>query len=340
MRLWLIFLLLLPVNAFATPLKVVASFSILGDMVHQVGGNDIDLKTLVGPNGDAHVYEPTPADAKALAAADLVIINGLSFEGWLGRLIVSSGYTGSIVSASDGVKPLEFSGAGMAQDPHAWQNIANAKIYVMNIRDALIKADGAHAAHYKTHAEKYLQELDTLDAWVKAQIASVPNNKREVITSHDAFQYFGKAYGVRFIAPQGISTESEASAADIARLIDQIRTQKIQAMFMENISDPRLIKQLETDAGAYVGGTLYSDALSPPDGPASDYIAMFRHNVTQLAAGMRHNTRRQHSWRSFNTLIVIVSSTSRFDFHPQFHPHLIWAVVSNHWTLADKNRSL
>ncbi len=271
--------------AHAEKLKVVASFSILGDMVHQIAGDNIELKTLVGPDGDAHVYEPSPADAKAIAAADLVVVNGLGFEGWLSRLIESSGYKGPVVIASSGVGALAFKGDGMAQDPHAWQSLANGRIYVANIRDALMKADGAHAAQYRDNAARYLRQLAELEEWVGHEIAKVPEAQRQVITSHDAFQYFAVAYGVHFIAPLGISTDSEASAADIARLIDQIRAQKIRAVFMENITDTRLIRQLESDGGAYVGGTLYSDALSRADGPAATYLAMFRHNVTQLVGG-------------------------------------------------------
>lgn len=286
----LLMLCLLPSFAQAAPLKIVASFSILGDMVHEVAGSDVELKTLVGPNGDAHVYEPTPADAKALASADLVIVNGFGFEGWLGRLIASSGYKGPVVAATDGIAPLAFSGEGLTQDPHAWQSLANGKIYVANIRDALIKADSAHSADYKTNAARYLKKLGELDAWAKREIAALPAEKRKIITSHDAFHYFGNAYNVQFIAPLGINTESEASATSIAGLIDQIHAQKIQALFMENIADPRLIRQLEKDGGAYVGGTLYSDALSPPDGPAPTYVAMFKHNVSELTQGMMHNT--------------------------------------------------
>jgi zinc/manganese transport system substrate-binding protein len=285
----MIFLLAFPLTAHAAKLKVVASFSILGDMVHEVAGDDIELKTLVGPNGDAHVYEPTPADAKAVAAADLVIVNGFGFEGWLPRLIESPGYKGPLVTATKGISPLDFSGDGLTQDPHAWQNLANGKIYAANIRDALVKADPARAALYKANAKKYLTQIDDLDRWVETEIAQVPAARRKVITSHDAFRYFARAYGVQFIAPMGVSTESEPSAGDLARLIDQMRQQKIRILFMENISDPRLIRQLQADGGAVIGGTLYSDALSASDGPAATYLDMFRNNVTALVKGMIAN---------------------------------------------------
>lgn len=276
--------------AHAEKLKVIASFSILGDMTQHIAGNDIDLKTLVGPNSDAHVYEPTPADAKAVANADLVIINGLGFEGWLMRLIESSDYKGPVIIATQGITPLSFHSEGMAEDPHAWQSLPNSRIYVANILAGLLKADPTHADDYRARAERYLMQINALDSWVRRQFATIPIAERKAITSHDAFQYFAKTYGVTFLAPLGMSTESEASAADIAHLIDQIRADHIHALFMENIADPRLIRQLETDGGAVIGGTLYSDALSPPGGPAATYLDMFRHNVTELTNAMRRTT--------------------------------------------------
>ena len=281
-------LLIYPLPSYAANLKVVASFSILGDMVREVAGNHADIVTLVGPNGDAHMYEPSPADAKSIAVADLVIVNGLGFEGWIGKLIATSGHAHEPVIASKGVTPLQFEGTP-APDPHAWQDVANGKIYITNIRDALIKSDSSHADDYRKNAAKYLQKLDTLENWVKTEIAKIPAAKRSIITTHDAFQYFGHAYGVTLHAPIGMNTEAQASAADIAHLIDQIRSDHIRALFMENITDSRLIKQLETDGGAYMGGTLYSDALSPADGEAGTYLKMFTHNVQFMTAAMLHN---------------------------------------------------
>lgn len=287
--------LILPLSAAHAEgkLKVIASFSVLGDMVKNVAGDDIELKTLVGANGDAHEYQPTPASVKDISKADLVITNGLGLEGWLPRMIESSGYKGKIVEATTGIKPLKLAEEEGeqhgGQDPHAWQNVANGKIYVTNIRDALIAADKVHADDYRKNAENYLKKLDNLDAWVKTEIAKVPAEKRKVISTHDAFQYFAKAYNVEFLAPQGLSTESQPSAADVAKLEDQIRAQKITAVFFENMTDSRLIKQLEKDAGAHVGGTLYSDALSAENEPAPNYIAMFKHNVPALASAMLKN---------------------------------------------------
>ncbi|MDE3061142.1 MAG: metal ABC transporter substrate-binding protein [Pseudomonadota bacterium] len=270
--------------AHAAPLKVVASFSILGDMTREIAGKDIALTTLVGPDSDAHVYEPSPADAKAIAGARLVIINGLGFEGWMVRLISSSGYGGPVIVASKGIATLETSGS--QPDPHAWQDLANGKIYAANIRDALVQADPAHAAEYRSRAAQYIRRIDALDAWARQQIANIPAPQRLIISSHDAFQYFARAYGITFIAPLGIDTESDVSAAAMGDLVDQIRSRHIRAIFLENITDPRLIRQLQSDTRVAIGGTLYSDALSDDAGPAPTYLAMFRHNVTALMKAM------------------------------------------------------
>ncbi len=271
-------------------LKVVASFSIIGDMVKQVAGNNVDLEVLVGPNGDAHEYEPTTANARSLSHANIVFINGLGLEGWIERLIQSSAFKGKAVVVTQGITPLESEAHGhSAPDPHAWQNLENGKTYVANIRDALAQADPLHAAEYQSNAARYLQKLDTLDKWTKTEIAQVEPSKCKVISMHDSFHYFAKQYGVTFIAPLGISTESEASAADMARIIDQVRQQHITAVFLENMTDSRLMRQLESDAGAHIGGTLYSDALSAPGEPASTYTDMFTYNVTKLVAAMQQN---------------------------------------------------
>ena len=271
-------------------LKVVASFSILGDLVHQVGGDRISLTTLVGPNGDAHVYAPTPADAKVVAAAKLVVVNGLGLEGWLPRLASASGGKKLTTVASNGVRPLkmedEHKPGHMVSDPHAWQSIANAKLYVANIRDGLIEADPAGATIYAANATAYLAKLDALEREVQEAIARIPADRRKIITTHDAFGYFGKAYGMDFISPEGVSTESEASAKDVARIIAQIRREKIPAVFMENISDPRLIRQIARETGARIGGTLYSDALSDAKGQAATYIDMIRNNIRQFGIAL------------------------------------------------------
>lgn len=284
-----------PLGVFAQEkLPVVASFSILGDFVRQVGGDRISVTTLVGPDGDAHVYSPTPADAKAMAAAKLVLVNGLHFEGWLPRLVKSSGTKATMATATKGITPLEadddhddkaMGGHAHAHghdDPHAWQSVANAKIYVANIRDALSAADPAGKASYEANATAYLAELDKLEAEVKAAIARIPAQRRKAITTHDAFGYFVKAYGIAFVAPQGVSTEAEASARDVARIIRQVKAQKIPAVFLENVTNPRLVEQIARESGAKVGGRLYSDALSAESGPAGTYIRMMKHNISEI----------------------------------------------------------
>jgi zinc/manganese transport system substrate-binding protein len=302
---------LLIATAFATSLspallaaekpRVVASFSILADMAARVGGDKVEVSSLVGPNGDAHVYEPAPADAKTIAEADLVVVNGLGFEGWFARLVEASGYKGPVVTASEGVAAAkmdeeeEHAEAGHdddhdhdhgAFDPHAWQNAANTVIYAGNIAKALCEADTANCETYKSNAAAYVTELKALDAEIKAAVERVPADRRTVIMSHDAFGYFARAYGITVLAPEGVSTDSEASAQDVAKLIAQTKDKKAAALFVENVSDPRLIEQISRETGLSIGGELYSDALSPPDGPAASYIAMMRHNARLLTAAM------------------------------------------------------
>jgi len=286
--------------AVAEPaIKVVASFSILGDMTAVVAGEDARVTTLVGPNSDAHAYQPKPSDAKQLADAHLVVVNGLGFEGWIERLVRASGYKGPVVTASSGVTavPVEHAaghghqhGKGhRALDPHAWQSLENGQIYVRNIAAGLAKVDPANAARYAARAEAYLRDLATLDATIKSELAAVPAAQRRVITSHDAFQYFARAYGVTFLAAAGVSTESEPSAAAVGALIRQIRKTGVKALFVENMTDQRLLAQIAREAGGVVGGTLYSDALARPGEPAGSYLGMVRHNLDMLKAGMLKN---------------------------------------------------
>jgi zinc/manganese transport system substrate-binding protein len=268
-------------------LPVVATFSILADFARNVGGERIEVTALVGPNGDTHVYQPKPADAKELGAARLILVNGLGLEGWIDRLIKASGAKAPVVVATKGIKPQQMREEGRVElDPHAWQSIADAKIYVANIRDGLIAADPEGASSYRANANNYLGKLDALEKEVPVEIAKIPPGRRQIITTHDAFGYFGTAYGFRFIAPEGVSTETEASARDVAKIIRQIKAQKIPAVFLENVTDPRLVRSIAAESGATVGGTLYSDALSPPDGPASTYIDMMRNNVRELSAAL------------------------------------------------------
>lgn len=319
----------------ADPIPVVASFTILADMVREIGGDRVKVTTLVGPGGDAHVFQPSPADATRLAEAKAVFVNGLHFEGWMDRLIDSAGYTGPVVVATAGVAALPFGEGGHEDeheegheaaagddhdhghgeeahaeeahadghagdehaghdhgdvDPHAWQNVANAVIYARNVEAGLKAADPEGAADYAARAERYVAELQALDAEIRAALAAIPAERRKVITSHDAFGYFAAAYGLEFVAPQGASTESEASAAAVARIIDQIREEKIPAVFVESITDQRLLAQISDETGARIGGELYSDSLSDADGPAGTYLAMMRHNVETLRTALGNGT--------------------------------------------------
>jgi zinc/manganese transport system substrate-binding protein len=280
-------------------LPVVATFSILGDIVGNVGGDRVVVKSLVGPNGDAHVYSPSPADAKTLADARVIVTNGLGFEGWLARLIKSSNTKAPNVVAATGIKPRKLAGKDShghghkhghdhgGGDPHAWQSVGNVKTYVANIRDGLIAADPAGKAAYEANAAAYLAKLDALEGEVREAISKIPPERRKIITTHDAFGYFKDAYGVDFIAPQGVSTDSEATARDVARIITQIRKQKIPAVFMENVSDTRLLTRIANETGAKLGGTLYSDALTDEKGPAPTYIDLIRHNIRTLSAALQ-----------------------------------------------------
>ena len=294
------------------PIPVVATFSILGNMVAEIGGEHVNVTTLVGPDGDAHVYQPTPKDARSVSEAELMFMNGLEFEGWLERLVKAASFDGSLVVATDGIQAIGFddhddhddhadhkdhddhddhddhSGHNHgAFDPHAWHSLTNAAIYIDNITAALAKADPSNAGDYYSNRAKYLSELDALSKDVASMMADIDADKRTVVTPHDAFGYFSVAYDVTFEAPQGLSTESEASAADVARLIEQIREQNISAVFIESISDNRLIEQIANETGASVGGTLYSDALSSSDGPASTYLDMFRHNAKTISDALK-----------------------------------------------------
>ena len=291
------------------PIPVVATFSILGDMVKRIGGEHVAVTTLVGADGDAHVYQPIPADARAVSEAKILIVNGLQFEGWLDRLIDAADFDGMRVVATEGIEPIAFDDDHDKQDdhdkhddqdkhaeggdheghdhgavdPHAWQSLRNAAVYAGNIAAALAKADPGNAAAFQRNREAYAAEIEALESEIRQIVAGLPAASRTVVTSHDAFQYFGRQYGLEFVAPQGLSTESEASAKEVARLIRQIRDDGIRAVFIENIGDPRLLRRIADETGAVIGGTLYPDALS---GPASTYLDMMRHNATTLARAL------------------------------------------------------
>jgi zinc/manganese transport system substrate-binding protein len=279
-------------GAAAARIPVLASFSILGDIVAQVGGERVAVGTLVGPDQDAHVYQPTPDDIKKVAHARLIVVNGLGFEGWLERLAHSANYKGEIVVASAGIQAREMQEAGehgMHADPHAWQNPLNVVVYAGNIVQALSRLDPAGAAVYKRNGDAYIAALKQFDGWAAAQIGAIPPAKRRIITSHDAFHYFGAHYGIEFIAPQGMSTDSEPSAKEVAGMIRQMKKERIKAVFIENMTSPKLLQQISREAGVEAGGKLYSDALSDPRGTAPDYLGMMRYNVAQMLAGLRNN---------------------------------------------------
>ena len=268
------------------PTPVVATFSILGDLVKQIGGKHISLTTLVGPDGDAHVYKPTPADARAVSGAKVLFLNGLEFEGWINRLVDASDFKGLRVVSTKGIEAIPFGHDHGAFDPHAWQSAENIVIYLDNITAALAKADPSNASNFFKNREAYVAKVKALDAEISAKMKALPEAARTVITSHDAFGYFAKRYGLNFEAPQGMSAESEASAKDVAKLITQIRKEKIRAVFVETITDNRLMEQIVRETGAKIGGTLYSDALSGADGPAGTYLDMMRHNSSTILGAL------------------------------------------------------
>lgn len=286
---------LAPAHA-AEKVKVLASFSIIGDLVRQVGGDHVDVDLLVGPNVDMHGFQPSPADSRKFSETKLVVVNGLGLEGWADRLMKAAGYGGARLVASKGIKALPRDahehGHGHAEgggrfDPHAWQDVANVKIYVANIRDALIGVDPANKAAYQQNTENYLKELGALDSDIRAAWADIPKARRRVITSHEAFDYYGHAYDVDFIGAKGITEDAEPSARDIAALIKQIKKEKISALFVENISTDRFLERIAQETGAKVIGTLYSDALSQPSGPAATYVDMMRFNTRAITDALR-----------------------------------------------------
>lgn len=271
----------------ADRLKAVASFSILADLVREVGGERVAVTSLVGPDADAHSFQPSPAEARRLKDAGIIVVNGLGLEGWIDRLVRASGSNAPVLVASTGVSPMKGRGGHDHDlDPHAWQDVANAKLYVAAIRDGLAKADPEGRVIYEANAARYIGQLDALDRDIRAGIAAIPPTRREIITTHDAFGYYGRAYGLTFTAPQGVSTDSEATAADVARIIRQVKARKVPAVFLENISDRRLADRIAAESGAKIGAKLYSDALSPPGGPAATYLAMMRQNLAAFRAAL------------------------------------------------------
>ncbi|TVS13864.1 MAG: metal ABC transporter substrate-binding protein [Gammaproteobacteria bacterium] len=263
---------------------VVASFSILGDMVEAVGGGRVEVHTLVGPAMDAHTYTPAPSDARRLSAADMVVVNGLGFEGWMDRLVAASGFAGPKVVVSLGVEPIMIEGE---TDPHAWQSLRNAEIYVENIASALAGMDPDSANFFALRASEYRARLQQLDRDIHHFVNALPPERRSVVTSHDAFRYFESSYGLRFLPVQGTQPDADISARELAGLIRQIRQEQVSAIFIENVSDPRLMETVARETGTRIGGELYSDALSPADGPAATFIDLMHYNLKTLRAALR-----------------------------------------------------
>lgn len=293
-------------------LRAVATFSILGDLTQRVGGAAVDVVTLVGPDQDAHGFDPTAADQRAVAGAEVLIANGLGYETWLDRLTEAAGFKGLLVVASAGIEPLPWEaeegheGHGEheedehahdghehdghdhgAVDPHAFQDARLVLTYIDNIAAGLTAARPQEAALFRQNAEALKAEFSALDTDLKASLAAIPAERRRILTSHDAFGYFARAYGIDFVGLQGMSTESEPSAQDLTAVIEQIKAGRITAVFLENMSDPRFVETLAADTGVKIGGELYADALSAPDGPAPDLLALFRHNQRQLLEALQ-----------------------------------------------------
>ena len=281
----------LPFPAAAQPKPVaVASFSILADLLREVAGERMDLRVIAGPDVDAHHFQTRPSHAEAVRSAQIVVRNGAGFDGWFNRLLSSTGFRGVTVTATEGIAlrraaPTPGHNHG-SQDPHAWQDVRLAIAYVRNIEAGLIRADAAGEAQYRSRANAFVARLEALDGWVRAEISRVPEPRRVIVTSHDAFAYFGAAYGVRFRAPQGVATNAEPSAQQVAGLIRQIRAENITAVFIENMANPATLRRLAEEAGVRIRGRLYADALSGPDGPAATYEAMVRHNLGLMVPAM------------------------------------------------------
>ena len=267
------------VSANDSSIRVVTSFSILEDLVKELGGQYVSVVNLVGRNSDAHMYQPKPSDAVAIAKADLVVFNGLGFEGWIPRLIKNSGYKNQQIIASRGVDAIKN---GKEIDPHAWQSFHNIRLYIQNISQMLIQLRPQHVEALTKRQQKYLDSVSNLEQRLKKQFASIPPNKRIVVTSHDAFGYLGREFKIQFLAPLGLSLEVEASAEDVAAIIDQIREQSVKALFVENTNNPRLLELISAETNVTIGGRLYSDALSEVEGPASTYLKMMRYNIESL----------------------------------------------------------
>ena len=268
------------------PPAVMATFSVLADITREVGADAVAVQSLVGPDQDVHEYEPRPADLRRITDAAVLVENGLGLEGWMARLANAAGFHGQRIIASADVTPLRLPGTTQT-DPHAWQDPRNGVLYARTIAAGLARALPDAASAIQARAARYVARIDATDQEISRIMGTIPPQDRRLITSHDAFGYFAARYGITMIGVQGIDTEAEPSARDIAQLVAQIRREHIRAVFVENITDPRLARQVAQESGAVVGPPVYSDALSPPGGPAATYLGMLRYNATAFATAQR-----------------------------------------------------
>ncbi len=268
------------------PLKIVATATIMADMTKNIVGDQSVVHCIVPAGADPHVYDPTPADAKLIADADLIIQNGLTFEGWLSELISNSGTKAKVITLTEGVDVIGSLDYTNSNDPHAWMNAANALVYIKNIKDALVEINPKNEEVYNFNYGVYKQQIEQLDNYILKEIQKIPENRRILITSHDAFQYYGKKYGIRLEAIQGTSTEAEAQTSDIIRLTKTIKENNIPAVFIESTINPKLLKGLAKENDIVVGGELFADSLGDEESEAATYLDMLRYNTDVIVAAL------------------------------------------------------
>ncbi len=298
-RLSLIALLSLVLSNTSTAQKkvVISSASMIWDMVDNIAGDKIENRLIVPIGGDPHTYSPTPRDAQKVASSDLIFINGLTFEGWITELIENSGTKGKTITVTEGLTPIASSQYKNAYDPHAWMDLAKAQTYITNILQGLIEIDPVNKGYYEENYRNYSQELKDLDAYISKRILEIPEEKRLIVTSHDAFSYYGKRYGLDVQGIIGISTESEAQTSDIVRISNSIKSSGVPAIFVESTINPKLIKQIATDNGVAIGGSLYADSIGEKGSNGSTYLKMMKSNtdvIVDALSGTR-NTATAHT---------------------------------------------
>jgi len=266
---------------------VVTTISILADLNREVAGDHVVVESLVEIGGDPHTYEPVPFDAGKISDADLILRNGLGLEHWLDTLIDASSVPRPVTTVTDGIQPLTIAGAGSDPDPHLWMDPVAVRRYVDTISSALSDLDPAHAEDFRRNARRYRQRLDRLDEFVAVQLSTIPAEQRRLVTTHDAFRYFGQRYGLEVAGTiWSVSTEREPSATEVATLVDTVRSQGVPAVFVETTINPDLMQQVARDAGVAVGPPLYGDSLGEPGSGADTYLGMMRANTAALVTGL------------------------------------------------------